>query len=236
MLAALFVLCLVPGCGGSSDGGTTKAGGLTSPRKSGSTTRLGDVAPSAADLAQGRKSTGTFTIRMEVWNYCGTQGQSLSLARTATRTESFSFATGSPTDDGQGGRENNPFSFSGGTDPDRGGSVDLSFFSALVLAVDKEGTRRLMHQYWNLNYQDGHLNAQMVDDGLALGGGANGLFDDDDLVPCQPQLGSISKYYPLADGATISADLTSSHMTLVLDGHSSDEARRVHIEATADAA
>lgn len=191
--------------------------------------------PSAADLAEGRRWVGTYTIQLESLDYCATHGASLSPAGLVTHTESFDFTTEAAKDDGQGGRESNPFNFSAGTDPSVGGSTNLALSSALVLNVDQQGTRRVTEQYWNFQYADGHLTGQLVDDGAALGAAFNALYDNNLIVPCEPQLGSISKYYPIAKGATISADITSSHVSLTIEGQSRDQARRFRIDATATA-
>ena len=249
LVAMLLVtgLGLLAGCGsgggGSSSSSSAASTGTTATTVSPTSTEAppsrpssgSGTPPTAGELAAGKTWAGTFTIRLETWNYCGTGGADLTLASTSSRAESFTFSTGKALSDGQGGTESNPFSFSGGTDPARAGSLNLSIFSSLVLAVDKQGTRRLLHQYWTFEYRDGKLTGRLVDNGVKLGAASNGFTDADDLVPCRPQLGSIPKYYALDDGATLTADLARSHMTLTLDGRSVDQQRRFHIEADADA-
>lgn len=180
--------------------------------------------------------TGSFTIQLQSFDYCATGGATLSPSGSSTKTESFAFTTEAPKNDGQGGLESNPFNFSAGTDPARGGSVNLALSSALVLNANPPvNTRRVTEQYWDFTYDNGHLSGQLVDDGVALGAAYNAFYDDNPIVPCQPQDGSITKYYPIATGATISADITGSHMSLVLEGESRDQARRFRVDATGDA-
>jgi hypothetical protein len=191
--------------------------------------------PTAAELVRGEHWTGTFTIRLQEWDYCRGGGTRLSPAGKSTHKESFSFSTSAPTDDGQGGRETNPFSFAGGTNPHDEGEVGLSVFSAAVLAADQTGTRRLMHQYWHFTYRKGRLSGRLVDNAVSLGAAYNGFFDNDDLVPCQPQQGTFRQYYPLSDGATLTAQLSAAHIAVQIEGQSVDHTRRVWVEAVGTA-
>jgi hypothetical protein len=190
---------------------------------------------SADELRAGTDWRGTFTIHLEVWDLCASPPGSLERTRSGSydRTESFTFATAAPFADGDGVHETNPFYVSGGTHVDDPGPVALTIYSAGLLAVDGSGLQPSLHQYWDLAYDGGRLTGTLVDDAAESGFDYNRFYDDDPITPCEPGLGMITKVYPMAEGATLTADLGAGEMTLVIEGASRDAARRFRIEATA---
>ncbi len=204
-------------------------------QSTGPSTESESEAPSTADLVDGIDWSGTFTMTVEKWNYCGSPPGELvlTLADTYTLEESFSFSTAAPTEVSDATIEDNPFYMSAGTDPEDPGPLTLALFSAALLEVESTPDEPYLQQYWDLAYDDGELTGELVEDGRELGAAFNGFFDEDELIPCKPQLGVIAKAYTLAEGTTLVADLGNDTMTMLVEGRSYDEARRFRIEASA---
>lgn len=187
--------------------------------------------PTVEELRQRMLWEGEFTIDIEVWDYCNGSGQ---LMRSAgySRTESFSFSTDPPVDYGPAARETNPFFVSAGTDPDRGGPVGLALQSTGVVALPGQEDDPYILQFWDLAYDEGHLTGRLVEDGRELGLAFNGFQDQDSLVACQPQLGTIVRPYSMQEGATIDALLRADRVTVVITGQSYDGQRRWRVEGS----
>lgn len=245
----LVVACLVvalAGCGAGLDPsalGPSPRAQLTSSQSGGTAAEPSAPAtmvpnagvPSVAELSDGIEWQGRFSITLEVWNYCGsgTGDLELTLADTYTLEESFSFSTSAPAEVSDGARESNPFSVSAGTNPDDPGRLTLSLFSAALLTVQSTPNEPYLQQYWDLAYDEGVVTGELIDDGRELGAAFNGFFDEDPLVPCQPQSGTIVKPYTMAEQTTLVAQLRDDDMSLTVQGRSFDEARRFRIEAVA---
>jgi hypothetical protein len=204
-------------------GAASQSTGLDAPSGSSGT-------PTVDDLRAGMVWEGEFTIRIEVWDYCTTFGK-LTKSDSYTRTESFSLQTASPVDYGPAARETNPFFVSAGTDPDEGGSVVLALMSTGVVTLPGQESDPYILQFWNLEYDDGHLTGTLEEDGYEMGLAFNGFQDDDTLITCQPQHGTIVRPYPMREGATIEADFSEDSVDVVIEGRSYDETRRWRVEA-----
>jgi hypothetical protein len=208
----------------------------TKTSSSTSTTTRGDPssAPTAAELSDGTTWRGSFTITIEVWDYCASLNE-LSLTDTYTRTEPFSFSSDAPMEVESGLiRESNPFSITAGGEGYEPNGVNLSLFSALPLSVDEYRVDQpYLQQYWELAYSDGRLTGELVDDGIELGAAANHFWDENPLVPCQPDQLTTQMLYPMKEGASLVADIGHTEMSLTMEGRSVDEARRWQVEATA---
>jgi hypothetical protein len=183
------------------------------------------------ELRQGIEWSGEFRIAIEVWDYCASFPE-LTMSDSYTRTESFSFSTAAPVDYGSAARETNPFFISAGTDPDVGGPLGLALQSTGVVALPGEEDDPFVLQYWQLAYDAGHLTGELVEDGREMGLAFNGFQDSDTLVPCQPQLGTIIRPYPMHERTTIDAQISGDTVMVVLEGRSVDEARRWRVEGT----
>jgi hypothetical protein len=192
----------------------------------------GGAVPTVEELRGRMVWEGTFTIALEVWDYCNGSGQ-LARSKSYTRTESFSFSTDPPVDYGPAARETNPFFVSAGTDPDRGGPVGLALQSTGVVALPGQEDDPYVLQFWELDYDDGRLTGHLAEDGRELGLAFNGFQDQDLLVTCQPQLGSIVRTYPMQEGTTIDATIRADRVNVVITGQSYDGQRRFHVDAQA---
>ncbi len=242
LLAAVGALSACGGYGSTNPTSPTSSASPTTP-----TSAAGSTGPTSStgappgagvtvdELRAGTEWQGTFSITLEVWDYCASPEGSLELshAETYTRTESFSFATAGPLEDEDGLQETNPFYLSAGTQPNDPGTVQLTIFSAGLLAVEGSNQQPFLHQYWELRYTGGRINGELVDDARPFGFDNNRFYDASPNTPCQPELGMLPTLYPMQEGATMLADIGEREMTMVVEGRSHDDARRFRIEASA---
>ena len=91
----------------------------------------------------------------------------------------------------------------------------------------------MLTQYWDIEYEDGHLTGELVEDGREIGAAYNLIWDENPVVPCQPGGLTMANFYPMQEGATLVAELGATTMALTIEGRSVDESRRWTIEATA---
>jgi hypothetical protein len=190
------------------------------------------AAPTVEELRQGMVWEGEFTIVIEVWDQCNGTGQ-MTMADRYTKTESFSFQTAPSVDHGPAARESNPFFVSGGTDPTIGGPVGLAFQSTGVIALPGQEDDPYVLQFWELEYETGHLTGRLFEDGSEMGLDWNRISDDQPLVVCQPGTPTVNLPFPMKEGATLDATISDDLVTVVVVGRSYQEERRWRVEATA---
>ncbi len=238
LVHAAVLIAVALSCGGARASASSNREDTKPPPMSAASAEVASStdsgAPGIAELTDGTEWHGSFTITLEVWNYCGSPPGSLelSLADTYERTERFSFSTAAPTEDPSGARERNPFYVSAGTDTEEPGVVNLTMFSAGLVSFD-ENDEPFLVQYWELDYSDGRLTGELVEDGRELGAAFNAFYDENPLVPCQPEQFKLTQPYPMQEGASLVADLGPTLMTMLVEGRSFDESRRWRVEAVA---
>jgi hypothetical protein len=229
LLAALLGL---GACGGGDDNLDEWAG---TPASQVAQQASSGTAPGVEDLRRGMVWKGEFTIAIEVWDNCGPAGELVQTDRR-TRTESFSFATASPVDYGPAARETNAFFISAGTDPNVGGVVGLALQSTGVIALPGQEDDPYILQFWQIEYDDGHLSGRLYEDGREMGLDWNRINDDQPLVVCQPQAPTVNLPYPMKEGTTIDATIDNDRVSMVIVGGSHDDKRRWRVVATASRA
>jgi hypothetical protein len=211
--------------------GLAGCGGDGAERESWFAGSASSSAPTVEELRAGMLWRGKYTNDIEVWEPCGPAGELIQVDRYQ-RTESFSLATHSPVDYGPGIRETNPFYLSAGMDLRVGGTVGLTIISTSETTLPGREGDPYVYQYWQLQYDDGHLTGSMFQDGTP-NVGEQFINDLRSTSPCQPGGLTFSFRYPLKRGATLEAALQDDRASMVVVAQSIDGTRRWRAVATA---
>ncbi|MFJ5261750.1 hypothetical protein ACIQAC_14955 [Streptomyces sp. NPDC088387] len=185
------------------------------------------VEPAGAEALWGSEFSGTAEVTVDVYDYCNTDG-SRRFVESETYSMDATLSLSSPRSGG-GATEDNPFSMLLAVgQPAESGA--LSFWSAAVStgsSQDLAGNPRdpdLLLTYWQMEWDDGELTAQLTDPHTEEAVALNLLNWPSPLVPCRDDLGELPGGYPhaLGEGTTLGGDLDTDGASLTAEGATGD--------------
>ncbi|MEU9338932.1 hypothetical protein AB0D49_38295 [Streptomyces sp. NPDC048290] len=186
-----------------------------------------EEAVGGAEALWGVEYSGTAEVSVDVYDYCTTDG-SRQLADSQSYAMDATLSLGSPRSGGDA-TEDNPFSLVLAVgQPSDAGAVSLwSSSVSTVSGQDLAGNPRdpdLLLLYWQLEWDDGELTGQLVDDHTEQAVALNLVNWPSQIVPCRNDLGQLPGGYPhaVAEGTTLGGDLDTDGASLTAQGSTGD--------------
>lgn len=129
--------------------------------------------------------------------------------------------------------ERNPFNLVLGQTTVAGTTAPGSVSAVSAARFRFSAMRSLTLQYWNLALNGSAVTGTLVEDHREEGAAVNLLAAWQELVPCQPQLGSYVNQLAIAEGATLSGTVTPQQAQLRISGRTIDTFHSFAAEITA---
>jgi hypothetical protein len=183
---------------------------------------LGSSAVTAAAAGTEQIYSGDAMITITTYDYCDLNTGERRFVGEQSYTAGATLVVSDPISDGEGGVEQNPIHFTLQSDQQTavGG---FSLTSAQVFTTPQTA-RQVALTYWSTTYDstDGTLQAQLIEDNVESAAAYNLVNIEQQLVPCQPQLGTIPMVAALAEGAELTGTLDDSGAVVELVATSTD--------------